>query len=151
MKILIIEDDQFKARQLYDYIKSKSPDSLICEKSAFQNGMDAIVNDTFQLLLLDMSMPSFDLNHSKSSGRYRHYGGRDILEEMKRKKINIPTVIVTQFTIFGEGEDQMDWKQLDVLLNEEFPEMYIGLVLYNASSPEWKRSLANKIDDYFQE
>lgn len=71
----------------------------------------------------------------------RSYGGRDILNEMKRKNISIPTVVVTQFNVFSEGKSQMDQLQLDNLLREEHQNIYKGMVYYNAQNLDWKANL----------
>lgn len=142
MKILIIEDDEYKANQIGDLINSKFGSAIILTiKQSFQTGMKAIIQEQFDLLLLDMSMPSFE-----GSGRHRAYAGLDILSEMRRKSVQIPTIVVTQYNIFGEGEERKDATQLDKLLREGFSEMYLDMVYYNAKAVNWKEKLADMIN-----
>jgi CheY-like chemotaxis protein len=147
MKVLLIEDDEYKAKQIQDFLTSKVkiPAESIYVCRAYQSGMESISKNIFDLILLDMSMPSFDVMPTRSPGRHRPYGGKDVLAEMKRKGFFIPTIIVTQFSIFGEGEERMDGNQLNELLEKGFPEMYLGMVHYNASMRNWKDSLLELI------
>lgn len=149
MKILIIEDDEYKAKQLIDFLKSKydNENLNLCIKGAFQSGMDAISKNNYDIILLDMSMHSFEENtQQRSAGRHRPYGGREILNEMKRKNLFIPTIVVTQFSIFGEGDERLDAIQLDKLLNRDYSEMYFGMIHYNASILNWKDKLYDTIE-----
>lgn len=141
LKILVVEDDDNKAKQISQFLNAIIEDLNLTIKKSFQSGMEAIINNLFDLVLLDMSMPTFEASPSKPKGRHRHYAGKDILTEMKREGVSIPTIVVTQFGVFGEGSDTMNSEQLDINLKGEFPEMYLGMVHYNTSVSDWRKSL----------
>ena len=147
MRILLIEDDEYKAKQILDFLKSSVNilDNQVVLKKAFQSGMESIVNNSYDLILLDMSMPTFEVSASRPSGRPRPYGGRDILYEMKRKEIKVTTIVITQYNVFGEGVDRLNITQLDESLKEKFSDMYLGLIYYSVSAIDWKELLLQLI------
>lgn len=150
MKVLIIEDDEYKAKQLESLLIANNvvrDRSDLCLKRAFQSGMEEICLFAYDLILLDMSMPSYEDSHKRSSGRHRDFGGREILHEMKRKNIQIPTIVVTQFNIFGEGYEIMDEIQLDEILQRDYSDVYLGMVYYNTSRRNWMEKLLTIINE----
>jgi CheY-like chemotaxis protein len=103
--------------------------------------MREIIKNQYDLLILDMSIPTFD-----GASKQKIYAGRDILHEIKRKNITIPTVVFTQYTIFGEGEDQKNADQLDEILAMNYPNNYLGIV-YFSSAFLWQEKLGKIIRD----
>ncbi|MDG0793420.1 hypothetical protein OMP38_23200 [Cohnella ginsengisoli] len=138
MKILIIEDDMNKLKQLVDFIAEIRNESQITEKYSYQSGLREIYSYSHELIILDMSLPSFDKTPTETGGRPRKFAGRELLRQMKRKNINIPVIIVTQFDKFGEGEDTITLPQLVDELKNEYASIFFGLVYYNTAYKNWR-------------
>lgn len=138
MKMLLIEDDDYKAAQIVDFL---NPVHSIKVVKAYQSGLRAIMSEQFDILLLDMSMPSFEL-----STRHRSFGGKDILFEMRRKNVEIPTIVVTQYSVFDVERENVTLSQLDEQLKKEFDDVYYGMVHYNAASIDWTGKLQKIIE-----
>lgn len=102
MNILIIEDDPNKAKQLNEFFSNVSDVKSITTKSSYKTGLKEILKNEYHFLVLDMSMPTFDISTEAGGGKVMHFGGKEILRQLRRKKVNIPTVVVTQFESFGE-------------------------------------------------
>ncbi|NEW00547.1 response regulator [Bacillus megaterium] len=147
MRLLLIEDDEHKARQIIDYLKSDYNEHIdINQKRSYQSGIKEALKNDYDIILLDMSMPAFDRNPNQLSTNFRHFAGRDVLMELNRRNKIIKTVIVTQFDVFGEGKNQMDAMDLDKHLEEKFPNIYQGMIHYNASLSNWKAELLNSLN-----
>lgn len=138
---LIIEDDENKLKQIKDFLQSKFPTLDLITKRSYQSGLKEIVRGHFDLIVLDMSMPTFDVTPDSSGGRFRTYAGKDIMEEMIRLNILSKVIIVTQFDIFGEGESYITLSEMSMQLKESYPSIYLGTVYYNASEANWKQDL----------
>ena len=147
MKILIVEDDDNKSKQISQCLLNNWEDCSIIIKKSYQSGIKEIVGETYDVILLDMSMPTYDITPTEPGGRLRLFGGEDILREMKRKKINGKGIIVTQYDSFGEGETTLE--ELDIRLNKQFPSIYLGLVYYSASISNWADDLKYLINSNF--
>ena len=136
MRILIIEDDPNKLGAITKFL-SQYPKVQYFTQTAFQSGFRAILSDVYDLLLLDMSMPVFDSTGGHNGGRSLPLAGRDILFQMRRKKIKLRTIIVTQYENFGG----VSLGSLHQNLCEEFPDNYIGYVYYNVTQDKWRHEL----------
>lgn len=153
MKILIIEDDEIKRDRLAACVLqliAPAPVSLFTARS-LHSGVQALRSEQFDLIVLDMSMPTFDIQKDEDGGRPEAYAGRDILHRMDRLKLKTPVVVVTQYDRFGEGASSLTLAQLDEQLHQLHPSTYRGSVYYDASVAGWKESLGRIIQSVKQE
>jgi DNA-binding NarL/FixJ family response regulator len=142
MRVLIAEDDQSKAKQLGEFVAAEVPEPSIITRASYQSSLDEAVNCPPDVILLDMSMPTFDRSATERGGRYRYFAGREILHEIKRKGVQTKVIVVTQFDRFGEKDNAMSLPQLKKQLAAEFPCQYLGTVFYSPSESDWKGHLA---------
>lgn len=150
MKILLIEDDQNKQNEIKDFVeKYLSNDVSIDVKRSFQSGYQAIINNCYDLLLLDMSMPTFDIGLGESGGRSRPFAGKDILMRLKARKIRLPVVVVTQFVRFGDRNKYITLSEIKEELRSKYSENYINTVYYQSTSNDWKKNLQEVLNDLF--
>lgn len=149
MNILLVEDDDNKSRQILEFFSNDIVGCNVVTRKSFHSGLTEIIKEPFDLILLDMSMTTYDRSPENPNSRFRHFAGRDILFEMKRRKILVKTIVVTQFGNFGEGKDAIDGEQLHENLKVEFPSIYLGMVHFNASLSNWKNELLYLIKDNF--
>jgi CheY-like chemotaxis protein len=140
MKVLLVEDDEDKREQLREFLSSELSAEVI-EARSRQSGIHALLKDSFDLILLDMSMPTFDITPTEDGGRPQAYAGRDILHQMDRYAITTKVVVVTQFDRFGQSEDEITLPELDKQLEVAFPDNYLGAVYYNVGYAGWQESL----------
>ncbi|MCH5470513.1 MULTISPECIES: response regulator [Bacillus] len=147
MNILIIEDDPNKAKQLNEFFSNVSDVKSITTKSSYKTGLKEILKNEYHFLVLDMSMPTFDISTEAGGGKVMHFGGKEILRQLRRKKVNIPTVVVTQFESFGE-EKKMTLDKLKDELSQEFSDNYIKTIYYNPAGIEWKHELQDVVDNF---
>jgi CheY-like chemotaxis protein len=145
MEILLVEDDEDKREQLVNFIKLKIPCELT-EARSFQSGQKCIKNYSYDLIILDMTMPTFDINPPKEGGgRSQSFGGEMLLAEMVRREIKTKVIVVTQFDIFGKGDEEITLKDLDKRLHIQFPDNYLGAVPYGISYTSWEEVLWFKL------
>ena len=86
MKILIIEDDKNKRNQIIERLSGYFPDLEFIVKSSFQQGVKTLRSSSFDILLLDMTLPTFDIDINSSGGKIRNFAGMDILDVMQQRK-----------------------------------------------------------------
>ena len=145
MKILIIEDDPNKAGQLMKFLEDKLSSINIKLKKSYKSGLKELLRDDYDLILLDMSMPTFDITIEESGGKPLPFAGKEILRQMKRRNVTIPAIIVTQFESFGEAEKKITLDKLKNELSQEFSRIYIGTIYYNPAGSDWQNLLLNLI------
>lgn len=145
MKILIIEDDDDKARDLKSFVESNYLVDSITVARSFQSGLREALTSKVDLILLDMTMRNFDRTLADDGGRPRPFGGKEILRQMSREEVFTPAIVVTQFERFGEGSDEITIGQLKEELGSTFPQ-YRGTVQYRADVNDWYVQLAEAMD-----
>ena len=142
MKALVIEDDINKARALVDYINESMPSVEVVCVHSYKNGIKEILSTAYSFVLLDMSMPTFDVVPGETGGKPSPLAGKDILYRMKIRNVMIPTIVVTQYDSF-EG---VPLDKLAGSLNEQFADSFVGYVYYNSAVDEWKARLRGLIE-----
>jgi len=139
MIVLLVEDDQNKQSQISSHIHNLMPDAEIVLRYSYQSGMEALINSSFDLVVLDMSMPTFDITPNEPGGRPRIYGGKEIVRQMSRRNIISPVIVITQFETFGEMGRRVALSELHEELISNYPTIYRGFVYYNAAVDSWKK------------
>lgn len=147
MRILIIEDDSNKMRRIANEVAEIRKDIQLTEARSYQSGLRNLMSGQFDFLLLDMSLPIFDISPEEDGFQVDPFSGRNILAEMYRKNVLVPTAIITMFETFGDGGDLMTLEQLDKDLTEKYPAIYRGSIYYNSSEINWKESLRRLIGE----
>lgn len=149
MKVLIIEDDQEKSRNLQDFLKLEFKIDEIINAVSLNSGLRALISNqkNVDIVLLDMSMPTYDISVDEpTGGTPESFAGRDLLAQMKLRSIQIPTIIVTQFDSFGSDSNKVSLEILSNELQRDFHPVYQGHVYYNSTQEAWKQNLRNLIE-----
>ena len=140
-KVLVVDDDPHKIRQLAGCVRDEYPHAEVIERKSYQSGLKAALLDSPDLIILDMTMPTYDVGGKEVGGRERRYAGHQILRQLRRKNSNAQVIIVTQFEKFGEGKDLVTLDELKIQLRNEFDDRYLGVVFYQAADSRWKHEL----------
>lgn len=143
--IIVIEDDFKKKEDIRNFLSSELQINNIVIKESYQSGLRELIKNKYDLLLLDMSIPTWDKSIDEPGGNFEKFGGYKILKEITRKKKPIKTILITMFDDFGESDTSITLSQLDNLLKTEFPNIYIGAVYYNTREEKWKSDLSDFI------
>jgi hypothetical protein len=141
MKILIVEDDLNKLHQLQQCLSAEYPQADIIQARSYQSGLKTALAVLPSFIVLDMTLPTYDVSTNESGGRPRPFAGREILNEVARKLGHGKVIVVTQFETFGEGPQKKTLPELDTELRKAFPDLYIGAVYYHPAQSDWKTSL----------
>jgi CheY-like chemotaxis protein len=139
MKVLLLEDDQSKCEDIAEEVGRLLPDAELRTFPSYQSGLKALLAETFELVLLDMSMPTFDKTPKEpTGGRFRPFAGRDVLHHIRRRKLKTKALVVTAFDVIGEGAERIKFSDLDRQLRQLFADSYLGAIYYTRSSGDWR-------------
>jgi CheY-like chemotaxis protein len=114
------------------------------EARSFNSALKALCDRTvkYDVVLLDMSMPNFDVSETEpSGGAQENFAGRDLLTQMKMRQRKVPTIVVTMFDGFGEGAGRVSIENLHAEMVASFPDFYVGHVYYSQAEDAWKTGL----------
>lgn len=147
MRVLLIEDDLNKARHIASTLRESFDDVQIVERHSYRSGADEAVRGAFDAIVLDMSMPTYDVGVGEEGGRSKPYAGRHILRKIKRRRIKTCVVVVTQFETFIDGTEEQTLEELDQALQKDFGGNYSGTVFYQAGGSAWSAELTRIVSE----
>ena len=108
MNILIVEDNHSKLKHVKLFVKQIYPSASIHDALSYTAGLRRIYGENWDLLLLDMSLPVYDIGQQETGGDKKSIAGKEIMKRMVYRKKMIPTIVITQFDTFGEDEISID-------------------------------------------
>lgn len=146
--ILIVEDEAPKRKHLTDMLVILAPQARVSTARSVNSALDLLESDPVHLLVLDMSLPTFDVGEREKGGRPQGFGGTEVLRHMAMADIICPTVVITGYEGFKrEAGGTVDLAQLRYELIKEFPETLRAVLYYNSTFDEWKTALAMTLAD----
>lgn len=138
-RILFIEDNKTKSEEIKKFLKNEFYGLSIEIKESFVSGLKELFTSNYDLLLLDMSLPVRDDENLIND--FMQLGGHRILSEMKRKKKHIPTILVTMYSEFNNGDSLLDIENVSNLINKNFSDFYLGYVYFSSQNISWQANL----------
>lgn len=146
MQILLIEDEHDKREKIRSQVELiLDSRAIIIERESLRGGLKAILTmSDLDLILLDMSMPSFDLTDQFNSEDPESFAGIEIMSQMKLRDINVPVLVVTQYKSFEKGSVTLE--DLIEKMSNEFKPFFKGTIYYDSLLEGWKKQLADYLE-----
>lgn len=130
LKILISEDNVYKLENIKKAIEKQFNETNITSITyAKRTVMELIENNDYDILIQDMQLPLH------SDDRIDQNGGIYVLNQLKRKKIDIKTIVCSS-TI----------DSLEKLQNNGFDN--VSFIKYDSISINWENDLTKLINEY---
>ncbi|WGQ14520.1 hypothetical protein [Sphingobacterium faecium] len=122
------------------------PVSMIEWKKSYQSGLDELLTNSYDLILLDMSMHIYEESNSEGGGNFETYAGKMLLEEIELYNIITKVVVVTGYDVYGDGTTLGSLKDE---LRRNHGEYYLGTVYFVSKEENWKKELYSLITTSF--
>jgi len=146
MHILLVEDEAPKRENIRSVIDQRFPDRTLHEARSVGSAIKALRSQRFDLVLLDMSLPTFDIKVGESGGRPQGFGGVEVLRYMDRLSVIAPVIVVTAYPAFSQGDREIDLSALSKSLASDHPDAFKGVVFYNSMFSTWREQLHDAIE-----
>lgn len=140
--ILFVEDNAHKRTRVVEYIESIAGDVCVDEAWSYTSGCRKIEIKDYDLYLLDVSLPTYDRTGSESGGRFRVFGGREVARKIFRLKATGKIAFITQFNSFSDKGNSYTFDALQLVIEKELKENYLGMVFYNSALSVWREELS---------
>lgn len=141
IRVHVIEDNPDKSAQLRNFVAGCSDDIELSTSASFQSGLKAVRQMSPDILLLDMTLPTFDRLPTQRDGRLRPLGGYDLLHKLKMKDLKPRVIIISQLESFPEGDEEVSLQEIATRCSTEFSEMYCGYVYFSQVDSFWQSQL----------
>lgn len=149
--ILFAEDDVHKSKHVRELCERHYPQASVIESASVKSAIARLGEMEFHLLLLDMSLPTFDVAAGEGGGRPQGSGGMEILREIERLHYRPKVIVVTQYADFSIDGKWYLLSELREELQSEHDEVYLGLVEFDNASTVWRESLRDLMDGFVRE
>lgn len=148
-KILLVEDSDYKIVPIKSFIEEVSPESVLTIARSFQSGLKRLNTEDYGLIILDMTLPSFDKSSIESGGRMRHIGGLDLFKNMLAMGKHENTIFITHHDSFRLERGVIGIEDIRSLIDNELEEYDISEKKYKLfkfdEHQNWKAEIENKI------
>jgi len=144
---LLVEDEGPKRAHIEGFLKGSVSNLHIKNATSVNSALRALEEKLPDLLLLDMSLPTFDIGVREGGGRPQGFGGIEVMRHMQMASLTCPTVVITGYEAFVRDDGPVDLSKLTLELNEEFPDFMRGVLHFNSTYDEWKKSLTETLSN----
>lgn len=142
MKILLIEDDKHKMNDIIAYLDTLKKKIEVDTACSVESGVQSAVDNTYDLILLDMTIPNFDITEKSDGGKSYKNGGEIVVKELLDEEIDFRCAIITQYETFNnETIDQISQR-----ISRLCQDNYYGYVKYSTDNDAWKDNLKELIE-----
>lgn len=138
MKFLIVEDEEPKREAIINVVGARFPSIDMATARSVRSAIKAISDSAPDFLLLDMSLPTFDIAPGEPGGRPQGEGGVEVLRYMEMVDKSIPTIVITGYDAFKRKDGQrIAFDQLSIELSKYFPDHFKGLIHFDPIKGVW--------------
>ncbi|MCK2119889.1 response regulator [Pseudomonas aeruginosa] len=153
MRLLLVEDEGPKGEKISSCLIDSFPGIDIDLARSVRSALKRLDQVSYDLVVLDMSLPTFDISEDEHGGRPQGFGGVEVMRDMVNYEIITPVIVVTAYEYFSadSDEDLSHGKESTLIelrneLDEEFPGIFIELIKYDTFTDEWQAQLVDSIN-----
>jgi CheY-like chemotaxis protein len=143
--ILVVEDEDPKLEGIQKFLKDFDATLDISFARSVKSGLNRLGVELPDVLLLDMSLPTFDITGFEPGGRPQGFGGMEIVRYLDSLESRVPTIVVSAYDAFARDGKSVELKDLALELVTDFPDMIRGVVYFNPIHDQWSDELATLI------
>lgn len=142
MRILLVEDDKHKMNDIITYLDTFKQKIEVKTACSVESGVQSAVDTPYDLLLLDMTIPNFDITEKSDGGKSYKNGGEIVVKELLDEEVDFRCAIITQYETFNnETIDQINQR-----IRKLCQANYFGYVKYSTDNDSWKAKLKDLIE-----
>lgn len=148
MRTLLVEDDEFKASDIQKLVEEVLPSADLMRAMSVTSSLQVISGEEFPLIILDMSLPTFDMSQPGGGGSPQGQGGLEVLRLVRRLSKASAVIIVTQYPdIEIDGED-VPLEAAPRLLRARFETDVLACLPYQFDGDDWRPPLKEQLKKF---
>lgn len=146
ISVLIVEDDAYKLEALSEIISSTVEICSTDPCRSVQSAVTAVAAHRYDIIILDMSLPSHDLEKGSMLGIPRLSGGIEVLFELDYIGAKADVVIVTQYPEIEMSGELVPLCEVAAFVKREYGIAITACIYYDSDSTDWKIQIADAIN-----
>jgi CheY-like chemotaxis protein len=145
MDVLVVEDEAPKLARLRELLLRLDIKLQVREARSVKSGLLEVQIRMPDLLVLDMSLPTFDVGAGESGGRPQGFGGWEIIRYLDSIDAKAYVVVVTQYEVFPGETGTRDLQSLEAAIRSEYPDRILGVIHFSSIEGTWADDLTKVI------
>lgn len=142
---LVVEDDEFKRS---DIVKAIGVDYKIDHATSVSSAVKAVFDVKYDLMILDMALPTFEKRTKDSGGTSQPQGGIEVLRALRHLGRSTSAIIVSQFPSLEIDGVFYKLEQTPSELSERYGVKLLGAVLYDFETIDWTREFQGLLEQH---
>lgn len=138
MRILLVEDDEFKAGQLQPVLTGWGTIDTV---QSVRDAVVAVLTDHFTLVILDMALPTFTKSALSSGGTAQAQGGMEVIRALKSRRAEVPVIIVSQYPDLEIDGSFQSLESCPSTLEARYGVNVVGAVLFDFDDRSWQEKI----------
>lgn len=144
-KILLIEDDEFKFNSIRNLVLQFNSKFYIDGARSLVEAVDAINSSEYDLILIDMSIPSHPIVSGEGSPISLLTGGLEVIFELNYLHRSDRCVIITQYPEIEICDKFYSLEESVDAIRENYDCVVSSCIEYKEDSTAWKELLNNEL------
>ena len=141
MKVLIIEDDDYKANDLLQFANNKFANPEVKLAVSLAEAIDAIDESTFDLIFVDMAIPSHTAEQGAGAPMSLLTGGIDILLELSEMNRKDRCIVITQHPSIEISEEHYPLENAPAIFKSLLNCDVVACIYYVVDDSTWMMDL----------
>ncbi|MDB5824996.1 MAG: hypothetical protein JWR21_3700 [Herminiimonas sp.] len=150
MQILLIEDSDGKRQSIQSLVEKEYPSARLIHAHSVRSAIDTISDSPLDLIIADMSLPTYDIEVRERGGTPRPFGGIEIFEHMERLGLEVPILVVTSYPTIIDGNQSVSFASLSKQLKLDFQKSFLGMVYFDSAYTSWERDITSALKQLFE-
>lgn len=145
-EILIVEDSDSKLISILGVVQRVLPNAMVRTAFSVSSGIESIQGSVPDMLIVDMSLPTYDIDSREPGGSPRTFGGIEIFDILERDEILVPVLVVTSYPVLTDGGKTLGLAELTTQLRSDYPTVFLGTVYFDSSFSAWEREIESHLE-----
>lgn len=143
--VLIVEDDGYKSDDIATLIKLAEPSAILEFATSVAGAINAIRNGKFELIILDMALPSHPVLPGGGAPLSLLTGGIEVLFELESLRSDHRCVVITQYPDIEICGDLYPVSEAAAAMQDKYDITVNACLEYSQSNLSWRETLTTII------
>lgn len=149
MKILIVEDDDYKLERIKAFAAQELGDVTFKTSESLKEALEAIAENVYDLVFVDMAIPSHPTIAGQGTPVSFNTGGLEIIMELAAIGRADPCIIITQYPDIEISGEYIPVSQVKNKIPELLECEVAACILYDEDNDNWKNELKIVLGELF--
>jgi CheY-like chemotaxis protein len=145
MKILLVEDDEFKQNKVESVLRPAIHECKFLVAKSVRDAVNYMQSDLFDHIILDIALPSHTQVPGGGAGLPMPSGGIEVLLEISYQSRRDPVTILTQYPEIELDGELVNLKKARHLLSKKIEAEVVDVVHFEMDSEVWVEQLSKAV------